>query len=267
MADRRAAGDAPSVLAVGAHPDDIEFAMAGTLLLLADAGCELHYITVANGSCGTEELSAERIIDVRRRESRAAADYLGAAYHDSLANDLEIFYADGLLRRLAAVVRRVRPGIMLVPSLEDYMEDHMITARLAVTAAFSRCMKNYGTAPPEPPYYGDVMLYHATPHILEDGMRRRIVPEFTVDVGSVIRRKGAMLACHESQKSWLDRTQGFDSYLRGMTEMAEAVGRLSGKYRYAEGWRRHSHVGFSAADGDPLREILADRCSPAGSGE
>jgi len=267
MADRKTARDAVSVLAVGAHPDDIEFGMAGTLLLLGEAGCRLHYMTVANGSCGTAELPAERIIALRRRESRAAADYLGASYHESLSNDIEIFYTDELLRRLAAVVRRTRPGIMLVPSPEDYMEDHMTTARLAVTAAFSRCMKNYETIPPEEPHSGDVMLYHAMPHTLVDGMRRRIVPEFTVDVGSVIHRKEALLACHESQKSWLDRTQGMDSYIRSMTDMAEAVGRLSGTYRYAEGWRRHSHVGFSAADADPLRELLAGLCSPPLGGQ
>ena len=47
-----------TALAVAAHPDDIEFYMAGTLLLLKKAGCEIHYMTVANGSCGSIDQSA-----------------------------------------------------------------------------------------------------------------------------------------------------------------------------------------------------------------
>ncbi|MBN1459568.1 MAG: hypothetical protein JXA57_08520, partial [Armatimonadetes bacterium] len=63
---------------------------------------------------------------------------------------------------------------------------------------------------------------------------------------------------HASQKQWLDVSQGFDSYITTMVETGEAVGRLSGRFRYAEGWRRHSHVGFSATDGDPLADALPD---------
>ncbi|HUU58478.1 MAG TPA: PIG-L family deacetylase, partial [Phycisphaerae bacterium] len=47
-------------IAVAAHPDDIEFMMGGTLLLLGLAGCELHYMTVANGSCGSVTADARR---------------------------------------------------------------------------------------------------------------------------------------------------------------------------------------------------------------
>jgi LmbE family N-acetylglucosaminyl deacetylase len=252
-----------TVLAVGAHPDDIEFGMAGTLLLLRRAGCRLHYMTVANGSCGTTELPEEQIIAVRRAESMRAAEYLGAAYHASLCNDIQIYYDDQLIRKLTAVVREAEPYIMLVPSLEDYMEDHMITARIAVTAAFCRNMRNYPSIPELPPVEKDLMLYHAMPAGLTDGMRRRIVPELYVDVSEVMDQKEKMLACHESQKSWLDRSQGMDSYLQSMRERMREVGRMSGKFRYAEGWRRHSHLGYSSKDGDPLRDLLSEYCSPS----
>jgi LmbE family N-acetylglucosaminyl deacetylase len=250
-------------LAVAAHPDDIEFGMAGTLLLLKRAGCTLHYMIVANGSCGTAELPEEQIVAVRKEESKKAAEYLGAAYHTSLCSDIQIFYEDHLIRKLTAVVREAEPDIMLIPSLEDYMEDHMITARLAVTAAFCRSMKNYPSIPELPPIEKDLMLYHAMPAGLTDGMRRRIVPELYVDVGEVMDGKERMLACHESQKSWLDKSQGMDSYLHSMREMTKEVGGMSGKYCYAEGWRRHSHLGYSSRDGDPLRDLLSKYCSPS----
>jgi len=48
--------------AIGSHPDDLEFMMGGTLLLLKDRGAEVHYLNIANGSCGTEAYSREEII-------------------------------------------------------------------------------------------------------------------------------------------------------------------------------------------------------------
>jgi LmbE family N-acetylglucosaminyl deacetylase len=254
------------VLAVGCHPDDIEFMMSGTLFLLGEAGCSLHYLTIANGDMGSMTLPRRRIAAVRRRESMRAAEYLGAIYHESFAGDIEVFYRSRLIRRVAAVVRQTRPDIMLVQSLEDYMEDHMTSARLAVTAAFVRGMPNYRTIPRVPPIHSDVMVYHSLPHTLGDQMRQPIVPELYVDVSSVMDRKERMLAMHESQKSWLDRTQGFDSYLATMRGIAAEVGRMSGMFPYAEAWRRHSHVGFRREDGDPLAELLGSRAALRGGG-
>ena len=69
------------VLAGAAHPDDIEFMMAGTLLLLRNAGAEIHIFNIANGSCGTVEYSKEEIIRLRRAEAEDAAREAGAIYH------------------------------------------------------------------------------------------------------------------------------------------------------------------------------------------
>ena len=246
-------------LAVGCHPDDIEFMMSGTLFLLRDAGWEVHYVNLANGSCGTDRYPTADIVRIRGEEARAAATVLGAAFHASFVNDLEVFYEQELIRKVAALVREVKPSIILTQSLEDYMEDHMNTARVTVTAAFCRGMLNYWTIPERPLYGGDLMVYHSTPHILSDAMRRPIVPELFVDVGSVLERKRAMLACHKSQKEWLDHSQGFDSYLVMMEEIARNVGRLSGRFGLAEGWRRHSHVGYAAKDGNRLADALGSR--------
>ena len=96
-------------------------------------------------------------------------------------------------------------------------------------------------------------------------MRRPIIPEMYLDITDVIDEKEALLACHVSQKEWLDKTQGMDSYLKTMREAAEVLGRMSGRYRFAEGWRRHSHVGFSRQDGNPVADLLRDRCCVGGT--
>lgn len=247
------------VFAVVAHPDDIEFYMAGTMLLLGQAGCELHYMTVASGSCGSLEWDGRKTRRIRREESAEAARFLGARYHPSLVDDLEVFYGIKLLRRLAAVVREVRPTILLTHSPEDYMEDHMNTCRLAVTAAFARGMPNFRTVPARRAVPGEVTLYHAMPHGLEDGLRRPVEPDGFVDTTEVIDRKRQALALHRSQKEWLDASQGMDSYLKVMDDLSLAMGRMSGRFEHAEAWRRHSHLGFCGAEADPLVGILGPR--------
>ncbi|MFH1942370.1 MAG: PIG-L family deacetylase [bacterium] len=245
-----------TVLAVAAHPDDIEFMMAGTLILLKEKGCSIHYFTLTNGCCGSAELSKKEIVRIREEEARAAARFLGATFHPSLVDDFQIFYSDGLIRKVAAVVRECRPEILLVPSLVDYMEDHSIAARIAVTAAFVRGMPNYETDPSVPPISNGVVVYHALPHGLKDPIRRSVLPELFVDIASVIDRKVEMLRLHASQKEWLDRSQGMDSYVETMREMSRTVGEMSERFRFAEGWRRHSHLGFADEDADPLSGLL-----------
>jgi len=64
----------PRALAVGARPDDVEFRMAGTLMLLRDAGYEPHIMTLPNGNCGTAEHHEETIINMGRKEATRAAE-------------------------------------------------------------------------------------------------------------------------------------------------------------------------------------------------
>jgi hypothetical protein len=75
-----------------------------------------------------------------------------------------------------------------------------------------------------------------------------------------IARKREALAAHVSQKNWLDVSQGMDSYLVSMDEASQRVGLLSGQFEFAEGWRRHLHLGFSAREIDPLKDALGEDC-------
>ena len=158
----------PSAIAIAAHPDDIEFGMAGTLLLLREAGWEIHYLNLSSGNCGSMRHDATTTRRLRRAEAKRAASLLGAHWHAGFCDDLEILYDLRTLRRLAAVIREVNPSIVLTHSPQDYMEDHTNTCRLAVTAAFSRGMPNFRTTPARRPVAGDVTVYHAMPHGLRD---------------------------------------------------------------------------------------------------
>ncbi len=247
-------------MAIGAHPDDIEFMMAGTLRLLKLAGFETHYLNLSTGSCGSQVYPPARLRVVRRREAQAAARLLGATWHASLVDDMEIYYADPTLRRLTAVLREVGPSILLVPSPQDYMEDHTNACRLAVSAAFVRGMNNYRTTPRRASTPHDVTLYHAMPTGLRDPLRRRIIPGAFVNTGSVFAEKTAALAAHHSQQDWLAETQKMNQYLATMERYSREVGKMSRRFAHAEGWRRHLHWGYCAEEADPLRDALGKQC-------
>jgi LmbE family N-acetylglucosaminyl deacetylase len=249
----------PTVLAIFCHPDDIEFVAAGTLLQLRAAGWDLHYMNVASGNLGAVDMSPEEARTVRREESRRAAALLGATWHPGLCDDLEVVYSVPLVRRLTAVIRDVSPDIVLTHSPVDYMEDHMTTARLAVTAAFARGMANFPSHPEHAAISDDVTVYHAQPHLNRDPLGQPVVPTHFVDIAPVLDRKRAALQAHASQQRWLDASQAMSSYVDTLEQLGREVGEMSGRFTYAEGWRRRLHAGYCAPDADPLRDALAPR--------
>ncbi len=248
-----------SVLAIAAHPDDIEFVMAGTLLQLAVRGWKVHYFNIANGCCGSMTLDKEACARTRLLEAQRAASLIPAEFYPPVCNDLEIFYTSELLQQVAAVVRRAQPEIVLTHAPVDYMEDHQNAARLAVTAAFVRGMPNFSTQPQIQTYATDVTVYHAQPHGNRNPLGEVVRPTHVVDVTTFKQRKEELLCAHASQGQWLDETQQMSSYVETMFALNREVGRMSHQFDLAEGWRKHLHLGFSAsAEVDPLREALGN---------
>jgi LmbE family N-acetylglucosaminyl deacetylase len=82
-----------------------------------------------------------------------------------------------------------------------------------------------------------------------------------VDITTEMDVKQKMLRCYESQWKWLKETQGMDNFLNNMRRScAEPAGKAPRKgIEYAEGFRQHNHVGFSAEDGASLRRALGDK--------
>ncbi|MGI8966170.1 MAG: PIG-L deacetylase family protein, partial [Limisphaerales bacterium] len=70
-----------TAFAIAAHPDDIEFMMAGTLLLLKNAGYKIHYLNLASGNCGSIEYNSATLKKTRLQEAKQAAKILGAQFH------------------------------------------------------------------------------------------------------------------------------------------------------------------------------------------
>ena len=112
--------------------------------MLREAGWEIHYLNLSSGNLGSLTRSPAQTARVRKREAQAAATRLDATWHPPICNDMQIFYDYGTLVRVCAVIREARPDVVLTHSPQDYMEDHMNTARLAVSAAFARGLPGCG---------------------------------------------------------------------------------------------------------------------------
>src|ERR1700690_4370435 len=138
------------ILAVHAHPDDIETLGAGTLALLAEKGHHITIATMTAGDCGSKEMNLEETARVRQNEGTKAAAVIGADYRCVGLGDLCVFNDDVSRRKTTEMVRAVRPEIVITASPVDYHPDHEATSILVRDALFASSVPNYKTGPSRP---------------------------------------------------------------------------------------------------------------------
>jgi N-acetylglucosamine malate deacetylase 1 len=241
------------VLAVMAHPDDIEMTCAGTLVLLKRAGWDVHMATMTAGDLGTVTRTRAEISRIRKAEAAASAKLLGAGYTCLGFRDLTLVYNETTKRRASALLRLVRPDLVIVPSPQDYMADHEETPRIVREAAFASTIPNWkaslGGRRPRPCETLPAILY-ADPIDNVDHFGRRVGAQYVVDITGSVDLKEEMLAKHESQRSWLRHQHGEDEYLRWMRRVGADRARDFDRpaVEYAEGFRQHLGHGFPRED-------------------
>lgn len=225
-----------NILAVGAHPDDVEFMCAGTLGKLKKKGHSIFIATVANGSCGSMEYSAKEVIKIRREEARRSAKFLDAPYLCAGIDDLMVDNIASIRIKVAAILRKAMPDIVFTHSVEDYMIDHVSTSTLVKDSCFCASIPNFpakGKPISHIPY-----LYYGLPLEGKDMYGNRIKPEILIDITREMFLKEKMLACHKSQRDWLKKQHGMDQYIETMKDWAKKLGKLA-RSSYAEGFRQH----------------------------
>jgi LmbE family N-acetylglucosaminyl deacetylase len=244
-----------AILAIHAHPDDIETLGAGTLALLASLGHRITLVTATAGEGGATETSAEETARIRRVEAAAAAAIIGADYRCAGFGDLAVFNDDGSRRAMTELIRDVRPDIVIAASPVDYHPDHEAVSVLARDACFAASVPNYRT--------GAAAALPAIPHLYFmdaiGGRTRegaRIRPDFGVDIGEILETKRRMLMAHASQVAWVARQHGIADYAGSMVAWAERRGRDFG-VQYAEGFRQYRHPPYPATPA--LQTLLGER--------
>jgi LmbE family N-acetylglucosaminyl deacetylase len=191
------------ILAIGAHPDDLEFMCAGTLARYAEAGHEIWMAVATNGNCGSQTLDRDEIGAIRHAEALASASVIGASllwmdYDDEwLMDDRET------RSRFIDAYREARPDIVLAHDPADYHPDHRIAGRVAEDARIPSAVRLVESALPAleriPRLYSfdTIGMVNAT-------------PDTYVDISSVMDVKAKMLLSHASQQAWLSHIFGMD---------------------------------------------------------
>jgi LmbE family N-acetylglucosaminyl deacetylase len=238
-----------------AHPDDAEMFCAGTLIRLADAGWEVHIVTVAAGDCGSTTLAREQIAALRYREGVAAAATINAAYHCLQEPDIQVVFDKPTNRKAIDLLRRIAPTLLITHPRHDYMLDHEQVHLLARSAAFSYPIPNASTLPLVP---GSAIpwLYYCDPVAGRDPYIGELIASTTyVDISEQMGRKVAMLACHASQRDWLRAHHGMDEYIDAMKRHSTERGQQIGT-QYAEAFVQHR--GHPFPQNDLLAELLGE---------
>lgn len=243
----------PRVLSFLAHPDDAEILCGGTLIRLAELGCEVHIATATPGDCGSATLPADEIAAIRREEGRKAAEFIGATYHCLEQRDVNVIFSRESNRAAIDLFRKVNPQVVITHPRFDYMLDHEQTHLLARSAAFAFAIPN-ASALPVPADAHVPHLYYVDPlegHDPYSGLA--IEPTNRVDISAVIEKKAEMLALHASQREWLRAHHGMDAYIESMKDHGKRRGAERG-VAYAEALVRHR--GHPFPQNDLLGELL-----------
>jgi N-acetylglucosamine malate deacetylase 1 len=216
------------VLAVGAHPDDLEILCGGTLARFVNEGHEVVMCHATLGDRGSYVHTSEEIAAIRSQESKRAAEICGAEEATLGLHDGEVSAADPEQRRLVVdLVRDARPDLIITHYPHDYMSDHNEVSKLVFDCSFHATLPLFETGKP---HHDKVTPIYYMETIMGVGFQ----PTEYVDVTDVIDKKRAMLEAHETQLTWLRDHDGVD-----IVEEMRAATRFRGLQcgvRYAEGF-------------------------------
>ena len=198
-------GTGPGLLVFGAHPDDCEFSAGGLAALYMERGGRVCFVSLTNGDAGHHEIAGAALARRRREEARAAAEVIGAESRVLDNHDGELLPTLDRRREVIALIREIRPDLVLTPRLWDYHPDHRYTATLVQDAAYMVTVPQVRALVDRLPR-DPVIMYVA------DRFRKPypFTPDAVVPIDGVVERKVEMLHRHESQMyEWLPYNGGY----------------------------------------------------------
>src|ERR1700733_5594140 len=166
-----------SILIIAPHPDDAELGMGGTILKLAGQGHTVHLVDMTNG-----EPTPHGSVEIRARESAAAAKVLGVSRTLLGLKNREVQHTIEARHALAAVIRKHKADWLFVPYPIDAHPDHVAVTKIAEDARFDAKLTK--TNIPGEPYYPKRIIYYFCTHL-----RLNINPTFCLDISDMIDQK------------------------------------------------------------------------------
>lgn len=224
-----------NILAIGAHPDDVETMCAGTLAKYASQGHKIFIATATNGNIGSAQHTMEEIARIRKQEAANSAAIIGAEYI-CLDYDDEMFYETKEVRlAFINLVRHCKADVIFTHYPEDYNPDHELTSKIINDIAVMIPIAHLKTE--EEPYDVIPSIWYWEP---ESGLNFQ--PTDYVDITDFYETKMKMLGCMESQKAWMAHNYASyggdeDRFFDSIRIFSEFRGMQCG-CKYAEGFTR-----------------------------
>lgn len=218
-----------NILALFAHPDDVEIECGGTLLKYRQAGHRIYIALTTSGNTGSNVLSCrEEIASTREKEQLAAAKYLDAEVMFLRYEDEGLFDTPETRRAVLTAIRWAKPDVIFTHDPKDYSPDHNITAKLVTQAML--CLSGQL-------YDADLPPIEKMPMVFFKGKK------CFVDISSELDTKLEMINCHQSQYAWLATFHPEAAF----TERVKVCDRMRGMWAgcgYAEGYEAFRMPGF-----------------------
>ncbi len=229
------------VLAIGAHPDDVELAIGGTVAMLVERGYGVGIVHLTRGERGTRGTP-----EAREQEARCAATALGVeVVHFLNCVDGSLQTGEAQEDAVIGVIRRHQPDMVLGPAPSDRHPDHGRAHRLVRDAAFYSGLARRATGPPHRPAAVFSYMQHDA-----------FEPSFIVDVTATWAKKEAALGCYPSQLYQASGTAADSTAANGSDEYAsdEPMTKVaSPEYAAAVAGRaRHYGQAVNAEFGEPF---------------
>lgn len=220
-----------NILAVGAHPDDIELLCGGTLLLYAQAGHSLWICPFTDGSMGDLDTKPDPLAATRQAEAQAAADRLGATLIWPGIRDEHVVPDLTQRRVMIDVLRQADPDIILTHDPADYHPDHRGVAQLVFDSFFQKGLPHIPDQQEPACRFGQCALYY-----MDTVAGIDFSPNEHVDISAVMDAKRELIACHQSQLVAIDAMTA--TSLENLLEVQSRFRGLAAGCRYAEAFRR-----------------------------
>ncbi|EJL26716.1 bacillithiol biosynthesis deacetylase BshB1 [Brevibacillus sp. BC25] len=215
------------ILAIGAHPDDVEIGAAGSLILAAKQGKRVGILDLTYA-----ELSSNGTVERRQQEAATADQVMGVAarYNFGLPDRGLEAVRESAIERVVKLIRKTRPAIVLAPYYADRHPDHESVSRIVREAVFNAGIRKYLPEPSLPAYRPSQFLYYF--------INSTVTPQVVVDITAVYPQKMEALRCYRSQFE-LEEGSVQTPLTNGYLESVEYRERLFGQQAgvaYAEGF-------------------------------
>lgn len=215
-----------NILAFGAHPDDVEFLCAGTLLKYRKQGHRIFIALTTSGNIGSNVIEGrDRIAATREAEQLEAAKILGAEVQFLRYNDEGLVDSEELRRDVINAIRRVNPDVIFTNPPCDNSTDHNVTGTVVGRVMLSLVGKNVPADVPPMKKFPSLFYWDTAAGV-------NFVPEAYVDITAEYEQKLEALAAHKSQVSWMSEYED-QEFFDTCRIMAEFRGLQAG-YTHAE---------------------------------